>query len=436
MIAPPGRASARAAEIRALFAEARRRRRRRRLLGSAVGLMLAGSAVTSLAIGGRAHDPAPRIRAGEGPAVVAQRSPARFTLPPARVAWLDYWGGLHIGDVAAMTQHVVATVRSDEAGRLVRAGGHLYWPDINKTSAPIRDYDIATGRIRHLAPGQSVFASADGRHIYIVQTGTRVIERPADGSGGQRRLRVPAGWYLPGNPMGVAGVADGGIVVSASDYRSGPRAAIAVWTPRTGQVKIIGTGLPWAAATPHAAHYSLLAWTHASCTILDCPIEITNTSTLATVTVRSPLGYGFTEGDGVFSPDGKRLALFARRASLNSSRANQSELAIVSTGTAAVRLVPAAHLLTQEDAGWAAWLPGGQRLLAGALLYSYAVDLKTLAARPFFFLPGAASRYGGHDIMNSGDINFSVTVLPPAAPGARPYGHRAPGRTGLRGERR
>jgi hypothetical protein len=55
--------------------------------------------------------------------------------------------------------------------------------------------------------------------------------------------------------------------------------------------------------------------------------------------------------------------------------------------------------------------------VAGALSYSYAVDASTGAARAFFFFPGAASTYGDHNIMDSGDINFSATVLPPAAAG-------------------
>jgi hypothetical protein len=46
----------------------------------------------------------------------------------------------------------------------------------------------------------------------------------------------------------------------------------------------------------------------------------------------------------------------------------------VNTRTGAVRPVRAARLVTQEDAGWILWLPGGRRLLAGALAYSYAVD--------------------------------------------------------------
>ena len=91
------------------------------------------------------------------------------------------------------------------------------------------------------------------------------------------------------------------------------------------------------------------------------------------------------------SPDGTRVALLERTASLSSSCcANSSMVAIVSTRTGVVHPVPAARLETQEDAGWILWLPGGNRLLAGALLYSYAVDAQTYTARPFFFYPQKA----------------------------------------------
>jgi len=81
---------------------------------------------------------------------------------------------------------------------------------------------------------------------------------------------------------------------------------------------------------------------------------------------------------------------------------------IVGTSAGSVRLVPGAQLDTTEDAGWAVWLPGGTRLLAGALDFSYAVDANTRAVRPFFFFPGGAD----HDIMDTPDLNFSSVLLP------------------------
>ncbi len=130
------------------------------------------------------------------------------------------------------------------------------------------------------------------------------------------------------------------------------------------------------------------------------------------MTVRSPGRYGFTYGglfsSGAFSPDGTRLAVFVNATNPQDPyHPPYSVLAIVNTRTWALRLVRAARLVTTEDVGWARWLSGGNQLIAGAEAGSYAVDAVRLAARPFSFLGPPAE-----DIVNSGDINFSVTVLP------------------------
>ncbi len=91
------------------------------------------------------------------------------------------------------------------------------------------------------------------------------------------------------------------------------------------------------------------------------------------------------------------MAVFVRTARLGSSN-GMSQLAIVSTRTGVVRLVPGTRLYTTEDAFWAIWLPGSQRVLAGALGSAYPVDARTLAVRPFTFF---ASTDG-----------FSAVVLP------------------------
>jgi hypothetical protein len=198
--------------------------------------------------------------------------------------------------------------------------------------------------------------------------------------------------------------AAGGIVVYSSASDASSTSAVAVWNPATAAVKIIGRGLDVIDAyTPPGARYSLLAWTPAGCT-QNCPVGITNTSTLASLTVRSPNRHGFTYGglftSGAFSPDGTHLAVFLNATNpQDPSREPVSELAIVNTRTGALQLVRATRLGTYEDAGWARWLPGGHRLIVGAEVGSYAVDAETLSVRAFSFGPG-------------NDINFSTTVLP------------------------
>jgi hypothetical protein len=400
VIAAPGPAASSAAEAEALFAEAHRRRRRRRLAGGVACLLLGGSAAAGLMTawpgdGAGTHH-------GHPGGAAAPRGPG-FTLPPARVAWVDYGGQLHIGDLATGAQRVVATVDASPSDPLIAAGGRLYWAGGSQDAAPVGEYDIATGTIRYLPPGNSVFTSADGRHLYIAQTGTRLIELPADGTGAPRQLVLPAGWYLSGL-LGNWSVA-GGIVVYSSDADpSRHPVTLAAWNPATGSVKIIGRDLDVIDVyTPPGAGYSLLAWTPAGCAQA-CPVGITNTSTLASLTVPSPNRYGFTYGglfsSGAFSPDGTRLAVF-----LNTTNPRDpynepiSELAIVNTRTGTLQLVRAARLGTYEDVGWARWLPGSNQLIVGAEAGSYAADAATLTVRAFSFGP-------------VNDINFSATVLP------------------------
>jgi hypothetical protein len=397
-----------AAEIQVLFAEARRRRRRRRLVAGVASLALA-VAVTGVWMA----RPGARARPAPDRDHMVAAGVARFALPPAHVAWVDYNGRLHFGNVATLAQNVAGMVPAwAGAGWLVQAGGRIYGAD----SPVIREFNPATGKTLRVARGEGVFPSADGRHAYVELTATSLIELRTSGRGVLRRLNTPAGWSLPREAAGEVpggGVA-GSIVVSGKDPgRSSRQPAIGVWNTRDGRVTVLGRGhLVAGPATPRGTDSSQVAWTR--CPIGSCPIEITSIPSMRTVTVRSPLPYGFAQG-AAFSPDGSRLAVFERTASLSSPCcANSSVLAIVNTRTGAVRSVRAARLETQEDAGWILWLPGGSRLLAGALLYSYAVDTATYQARPFFFYPQNPGSAGAdHDIMDTPDINFSAVLLPP-----------------------
>jgi hypothetical protein len=422
-----------AAQVQVLFAEARRRRWRRRLAAGMAGLVLAGLAVT-VSSGRWSHQPR------RGPAHAARPPAAHrvpgFSLPAAAVAWVDYSGRLHVGDVATLAQHVAGTIPAwAGAGWLVQAGGRIYGAD----SPVIREFDPATGRTLRLGPGVGVFPSAEGRHAYVERTSTSLAELRASGRGVLRRLHTPAGWYLVPDAAGqvTAGAGGGGILVSSRP--DGPSRSpwnLATWDPATEKVTLVARSAGAVGAyTPPGGGNSLIAWAPAPCTSGNCPIEITNTATRATVTARSPLPYGFAGQGAAFSPDGTRLAVFERTASINSSCcANNSVLAIVNTRTGAVRAVPAARLVTQEEAGWILWLPGGRRLLAGALAYSYAVDATTYAARPFFFFPQTADGPAAdHNIMDTPDINFSAVLLPSAV--ARPTASTAPGSAALARDR-
>lgn len=428
LIAPPGHGLPDAAQVQVLFAEARRRRRRRRFAAGMVSLVLAGLAA-AVSSGAWSHQPRRGQTHPAHPPAAAHRAPG-FSLPPAAVAWVDYSGQLHIGDVATLAQHVAGTIPAwAGAGWLVQAGGRIY----GAGAATVREFDPATGRTLRLGPGTGIFPSADGRHAYIERTSTSLVELRTSGRGVLRHLHTPAGWYLPPDVAGeVTAGAGGGILVSSHPGRpSRSPWNLATWDPATGKVTLVAKGaVAVGAYTPPGGRNSLIAWAPATCTSGNCPIEITSTATHATVTARSPLPYGFAQG-AAFSPDGTRLAVFERTASINSSCcADNSVLAIVNTRTGAVRAVPAARLVTQEDAGWILWLPGGTRLLAGALAYSYAVDATTYAARPFFFFPQTADGPAAdHNIMDTPDVNFSAVLLPSVA--ARPAASTAPASAAL-----
>jgi hypothetical protein len=392
-------------DIELLFAEARRRRRRRRLLGSAVGLVLAGAVAVGVTAGGGGHGAAYRGGDGRPRAVAPKSQESKLGLPAVQLAWDDS-GLLMFGDPATGALTFGPAVDAGTSGPLVSAGGQLYWADANRDGAAVRDYDLATGKIRYLPAGEAVFSSLNGRQLYIARTNHVLLELPADGSGRAVVLRAPAGWYMSGITAGwVPTVAAGGIIVYSSDNQDYvPRSASeGLWNPATGQVRSLGlgTGTPISGVyTPPGGHYSLIAWAPRSTEFAaDDSLRITNTLTKATVVVRSPLRYGFVAGGApAFSPGGKQMAVFVRTARLGSST-GMSRLAIVSTSTGAVRLVPGTTLFTTEDAFWAVWLPGSQRILAGAVGSAYAVDARTLAARPFTFFP-------------SSEDGFSAVALP------------------------
>lgn len=397
MIAPP-RHGTEDCLVRALFAEARKRRRRIRLAGSAIVAAVAVAVTLSLAW---TRQP-PALLSGP-PA--AHRFAAGPDAKVPQLAWVSPNYRVVLGSLATFTTRVVAEANADPAAPLVPFGGHLFW--INQDGGQvdgaywpraIEELNLATGRSTDLGHGEFMFASGD-RRLYIAETDTTLAQLPASATGQSRPRNLPAGWYLPG---GFSVAVANGIVIQSNNARSPARPPdLAVWNPQTGQVTVIGRAIGnnvrnvVGAYTPPGASYSLLAWIPASCKRLLCPITITNTATLASRTLRSPLGYGLVPGGG-FSPDGRELAVFANARPLAGRQS--AELAIASTETGTVRLVPAVRLTVGEEAEWVRWLPGGTHLVVLANR-DYLVNAKTLAARPFHFTGGQ-------------EVNFSAELLP------------------------
>lgn len=396
-----------AAAVEALFAEARRRRRRRRTAGLTAVALAAGLVVAGAAMGGRTDHGRPHASSAGQAGAVTKPAPGRPALPPVRVAWLDSAGQLHLANLATGAQRGGPVTDSSLSLPLVSAAGHLYWSSASGRLVPVHGYDIATGRTTDLARGRAVFASAGGRHLYIVTSSSTVLELRGNGSGPGRVRHVPAGWHvstdLAVQPAGP--VAGGGILVYSRlwpDYRQSLSTRDGIWYPATGRVRPIGTAEDiMSAFTPPGAHYSLLAaiddrswpWTNGPA------VTIINTATGAAVSVRSPLHHGFVASAiPAFSPDGTRVALFARQEALGSG--GESVLAIASTRTGRVRLVRAVTAYTTEDAYWSLWLPGGRKLLTGVEASGLAVDMRKLTARPFSLFAAPAG--------------FSAVVVGPA----------------------
>jgi hypothetical protein len=402
----PVNPSSEAVQAEAIFTAARRRRRRIRLVIGLIAVVLAGSAAVLLANWPQ-HNGAPGQPAASAAALRAVQ------LAAAQVAWVDYNGRLHIGSLVTGHQRVAAAANSDPVVPLIAAGGHLYWVNTGGTYWQIQSLDLATGKIASLGFGMAVFASADGLQVFIAQTGESLLEFPATG-GRSRSLNLPAGWFVAGlsddftSPAAVSG----GVLVQASDSASNSRPTkLAVWNPDSGRLTLISSGVSangglLGAVTPPGANYSLVAWWQGSCYPSSCTLEITNTATRSTRTLRSPLGHGFAYGVA-FSQDGGELAAFANTFGLSTTPA-PAELAIISTRTGAARLVPRVSLLMGQDIAWARWLPGGKMLLVGGSTFSGVVNSKTLSVRPYYFAHGR-----DHYIEVSQDVNYSAVVIKP-----------------------
>ncbi len=385
--------------------DARARQRRQRGVGVALIAV-----VTAVAIGfgvTAGHRDQPTSQTGRSAGVVA--SNPRSDLPPATVAWFDASGQLRIGGVASLAQHVVASAGNGQAPCCVTvAVGHrLYWANVLSGRDVVQDYDFATGTVRTVAAGWAVFPSASGLAVYIAQSSTRLLEVSGIGTGMVRRLATPRGWHVVPLPWATAD----GIAVSRGDHAGQGRPVIGIWRLSSGKVEIIGRGDVVATATPGAGAYSLIAWQPDGCGLQHCPINITNTATHATVTVRSPLRYGFlNEGDdAAFSPDGSELVGFI---SLNALNPNQAALfvpALVNTSSGAVRVLRNAVLENDELSGWAVWLPG-RRLIVGPAenprYPAYAIDARSTAVRPFTFFPRSSD--------TPEDITYGAVLLPPS----------------------
>jgi hypothetical protein len=400
-----------------IIKEARRRRRRRRLaIGVATLVLLGGliGAVVVLPLGSSdpVHQPTPVLPS------LPTAAPAPTGVIP-KVAWSDYQGQLHIGDLSGLGEHVVAQTDADPTAPLVALGGGIFWaryeyPTPDQTVDPIADptvqrFDLATGRTTTLGPGSQVFAAPDRSGVYVATSADELVEYTSGGVPIGHDLRVPTGWFLSassllGDPVPVT--ANGVLVMSAPQQVLRNPRTLALWNPDTGRIRTIGK--VWKVIgtyTRPGAPSSLIAWTPASCEkVRNCPLEITDSSTLATRSVYSPFGQGFEWGGG-FSPDGSVLAAFVP----GPFHLSPTARLVLITGAGRIRAVPGVTINNGDALAWAEWFPDSSHLIVGGVGSPdgvvndnhFVVSTANRTATPFRFLPN------GND-----DINFSTVVLP------------------------
>ena len=369
----------------------------------------------------------------------AQRNavPAASRQGAPTVAWVDYYGNLHLANAATGRQQVLGRARAEPTTPLVTIAGRLFWIDTSCSYVPVlkcpysptegfpasvvKEFDPASRTTRTLGPGESVFTSANKKALLIVRRtmvcpasqrgpcdpyAEELVEVPITSGGRTRVFVVPPGWYVNAgsgysNPIAV----QQGILVQSTLAQVAPQARLGLW--RLGAERVTRLGSDWGLIDAHTTvggHTSLLAWLPAACSPDPrCPLLITDTRTGKSLRIHSPLPYGFDVG-GAFSPDGARLAVFVKT---NSGTVNPAmQLAFVDTSDGSIRLVPGVQGEIGESVGWARWLPGGTNVLAGTFSSEYRtynhylINAQTGAVQVVDFLPD-----------RNLDVNFSVTVL-------------------------
>lgn len=426
-------------EAELLFEEARHRRRRRWLVTGAVVVAVVVSAVlavTTLAPASPSPSSSPRTPS-------LPTGPITDTGVVPQIAWADYYGQLHIGDLAGLTQRVVAQADADPTASLVSLDHTIFWvrstlPNKNQTVDPIpnpmvQGFDTTTGRTFTVASGTQVFGSLDDTFMYVETNNGHLAEYWSNGASKDRNLQLPKGWVLTdpsllGDPTPV--VANGILVESVLAQNGLPvhvcsdsvgalcpattrlqpltkkPLTLAIWNPTSGHVRVMGK--VWkviGSYTKPGARNSLVAWAPASCEkVENCPLHITDTSTLSTRLVHSPLGHGFDWGGG-FSPDGTQLAVFAQTDHWNLSPTTQ--LALV-TRSGSIRVVPGAVINIGDALAWAEWYFDSSHLIVGGVSSPdgipndnhYVVDTQTRTVVPFRFLTDG-----------NRDVNFTVVPV-------------------------
>jgi hypothetical protein len=414
---PTRPSSADAESVEVLFREAHRRRRRRRVfMAAVVAVAVAGTTAGLTLTGNGSSHSRPPVATPK-----VQQPAVKLPGTPPRVAWADYQGNVHIGSLQTHEQRVVASGATDPVSSLVVSGTKLLWVHHTQAANTVMAYDTVTGRVRPFASGAVVFNAVGSTDVFVDLNDPDSFESLAryDLSGKLlQSYTYPAGWYLfdtEGLGTSSSVLANGQLLLRTLPAPGSQPALskplrLAVWTPATGQLRVLGdTSFMVATYTDAGTGHSLIAWLPWTCaTLPDCRLQLTDLASGVTRRISSPLGFGFDMRGG-FSAGGRRLAAFART---NSGGYNpETRLALIDVATGSLRLVPGATIEIGEGVAWAQWLPGTDRLMVGGnsretgsgkwIANHFLVDAATLRATPFAFL---------HD--GNQDVNYSAVLLP------------------------
>jgi len=410
-------------EAEALFKEANQRRRRRWLLiSTAVIAVTVATVVASLALMGAS----PSHRSTGSP-TTAPTTPAPVAGRNPLVAWVDYDGALHVGTVNGLSQRVVAATSADPTTPVVWLGSDVFWVNERPPGllGSVEGFDTATGQTIRVGRGLQIFPSLHRSFLYVQRDARHLAEYSPTTASIGHIMSLPEGWTLASpdllnNPT--PAVANGILVESSQAPSAAPTPTLGVWNQTTGKVrtigriwKIIGT------STGPAGRSSMVAWLPAVClhSPTNCRLALTDSATLSTRFVPSPLRAGFEFGGG-FSPNGAQVAVF-----INLSERQQSslptyqrlspvtQLALVNTKAGSLRVVHGTVINIGDALAWAQWLDN-DRLIAGAVESPdglpndnhYLVDANDGQAQPYSFFPGGGRADG------TLDVNFSAAISP------------------------
>ena len=390
-----------------LFEEAHRRRTRIRAasgLAVVVSALLIAAAAFSLS--------SPASRSTTRPAASDGKSGGKSggsASPVSSVVWMDYRNRLRVGNVTGRSERVLATVEASPLTPVVVAAGLAYVVDTAGTFVPslghwsevVDTVDLATGAVRFAEPGDWVFPAGNGRDLFVSQSGdSSVFEISPRARHRTSTLTLPHGWYLPGG-FGVA--AGQYIVVQSNDSGTVTHPdAIGLWNPRRQTVHVLmRSASDYTAASPDhgivgataptKGRDALLVWMRPSCRpTASCPLEVTDTTTMRTRTLASPLRKGFAPG-GTITPAGRRIVAFALGAP---GAPRTAQVAVIDLATGATGLVPRARVELGQVAAWAIWLPRADAALAGTAQQVYEVQVARRSARPVVFRHGSSTLPG------------------------------------------